>query len=97
MNKDQIQKIVTEVVQKDPKRVIKSVRLFGSYLHGQAHKDSDIDLLIEVRDTANLLDIGQIQYDLERRFGRSVDLVTDRSLSKYFKDQVLGEAVKIYG
>lgn len=97
MDKDQIQKVVVDVATQEPRRIIKSVSLFGSFLHGQTREDSDVDLLVELDDSADLFDIGQLHYELERRLNRPVDLVTKRSLSKYLRQQVLDEAQKIYG
>jgi len=71
----------------------KRVALFGSYLHGVARKNSDIDLLVEFRSNADLLDQAGLQMELEGLLRHKVDIVTPNALSKYFRSKVLKEAV----
>lgn len=71
--------------------------VFGSHIHGTAREDSDIDLLVEFSQSKSLLDVVGIQQELSEQLGRKVDLVTKRSLSKYFRDDVLREVQTIYG
>lgn len=75
---------------------IKSVSLFGSFLHGDQRANSDIDLLFEMRKTMSLFQIGGLQYRLQQRLGCKVDFVEHDSLNKYIKADVLSEAEPIY-
>ena len=61
---------------------IKKAWLFGSYARGEEQEDSDIDLLVvfDEKEHVSLLTHIRIQYDLEDRLGKSVDLVTDGTL-----------------
>ena len=96
MNQDLKQKII-EAVETDPHRdVIKSISIFGSYLHGDHKSDSDIDLLLELEKTVGLFTLADIQLNLEKKLGIKVDLIEKDSLDKYIKDEVLAEAKKIY-
>jgi hypothetical protein len=76
---------------------IKSLSLFGSMLHKDEHNDSDLDLLVEF-ETGHTpgFTFAQIQAELAQLFGRTVDLHTRYSLSKYFKETVVKEAASIY-
>ena len=67
-------------------------RVFGSVAHGADTDDSDLDLLVDPAADASLLDIAQIQVELERRLGVSVDVLTPRSLPEKFRSQVIREA-----
>lgn len=88
---------VKNAIEKDPnKDYIQTVYLFGSYLHGDAKEDSDIDLLFEPRKKMGYFKLVEIQLNLEKKLGRKVDLVTKNALSKYFRNKVLKEAEKIY-
>ncbi len=69
------------------------VRMFGSLARGTGRPDSDIDLLVDMEPGRDLLDLIAIKQDLEDRLGRRVDVLTERSLSPYIRDQVLKEAV----
>ena len=77
---------------------IRSLSIFGSMLHMDEHIDSDLDLLVEfeVGHTPGFV-FAQIQEDLTQLFGRTVDLHTRYSLSKYFRETVVREAESIYG
>ena len=97
MTKQEIQRRLKEVLRTSPVRSrVRRVALFGSQLHGGARRDSDIDLLIEFTAPVSLLDIVGMELDLKERFGRNVDLRTPKSLSKYFRNEVLAEAESLY-
>jgi hypothetical protein len=72
-----------------------NVRVFGSRVHGDARPDSDIDILVEMGPEASLLDVIAIKQDLEDQLGVTVDVLTEKAISKYFREQVLREAVPV--
>lgn len=71
------------------------VRVFGSRARGTAGPTSDLDLLVDLRPGANLLDIIAIKQDTEDMLGCSVDVVTEAALSPYLRDAVLTEAIPL--
>ena len=77
---------------------VRSFALFGSILRDDFGPESDIDVLVEFEPgkTPGLAFFG-MQDELSERFGRQVDLNTPGFLSRYFRDQVLAEAVPLYG
>jgi len=70
--------------------------VFGSYARGDSGADSDIDILITLEEPTSLLTLVGIEKDLEESLGRPVDLVTEKSLSPYIKDDVLEQVEIIY-
>ena len=56
------------------KNELRSVYLFGSYARGEATGESDVDLMLdgEITSMAHFL---SVQTDLEKAFGKKVDLV----------------------
>lgn len=97
MTKDEIQKRLQEIIRKSPVRGrIRKVSLFGSYLHGDAGKNSDVDLLLEYTTPISLLDMAGLEIDLSKGIGKKVDLQTPGFLSRYFRDNVLAEAEPLY-
>src|SRR3989344_6317019 len=70
--------------------------LFGSYARNQARGDSDVDLLVRFNSPKSLFEISDIERILAQALGKDVDLVTEKSLSPYIKEDVLRESVVIY-
>jgi predicted nucleotidyltransferase len=94
-----IKQAVEQAVKASPSRSkILRIRLFGSQLHGDAKPDSDVDLLIDVREpcSVGLFELVRIERELREALGRDVDLVTSRGLSRYMRDEVLAEAETVY-
>jgi len=73
----------------------RNVRVFGSRARGEGRPDSDIDILVTVRDHASLLELVAIKQDLEDLLGSTVHVVTEDAISPYIREQVLGEAVTL--
>ena len=74
---------------------IRNVRVFGSFARGEDRPSSDIDLLVDLDRGHSLLDLIAAKQDLEDLLGRSVDVVTARSLNSYVRDSVLNDAVPL--
>ena len=71
--------------------------LFGSVLREDFTDQSDVDVLVEfLPGKTPGLAIVRMADKLSDLFGRTVDLRTPRDLSRYFRDQVLEEAMLIY-
>lgn len=91
--KQKIRDCIRQMPQKDN---INKILLFGSYLHGNAKADSDVDLLIELQENVGLFEFVDMQERLSRYLHKQVDLGQPDALSKYIKDSVLQEAEVIY-
>lgn len=72
-----------------------NVRVFGSLARGTAGVGSDLDLLVSLDQGRSLLDLSALKLALEELVRRPVDLVTDRGLSPYLKQQILAEAIPL--
>ncbi len=70
----------------------RNVRVFGSVARGTDSPNSDIDLLVEMAAERGLIERVALKQDLEDLLGRSIDLVTDRTLSLYLRETILSEA-----
>ena len=70
-------------------------RIFGSVVHGDDTESSDLDILIDPRTDTTLMDVANIQLDLERLLGVSVDVLTPKALPLKFRSVVLAEAVPV--
>jgi len=99
MDKQKLKARLLEAVKKNPHRAdIKSVALFGSHVHGTAKEDSDVDVLIEFMPNATVgfFKLAQIQRSLRDFLGKKVDVLTPEAISKYFRNEVLQEAERVY-
>ena len=76
---------------------IRRLALFGSVIHGDFRPESDIDILVEFHPGVRVgLAFIRMQDELSALLGRTVDLHTPASLSKYFREAVLSEAETLY-
>lgn len=81
------------------------ITLFGSYAYGTPTKDSDIDLFISTKETANNLDaIALVKLrDLMKRYKIGFDILTasEEEILKrkdpFYKVDILEKGIIIYG
>jgi predicted nucleotidyltransferase len=72
-----------------------NVRVFGSVARGEAHQDSDLDLLVDTGpETTSWFPAGLV-LDLEEILGCKVEVVTEKGLNPYLKERVLQEALPL--
>jgi len=78
---------------------IRKLSLFGSALRDELSEDSDIDILIEFETgkAPGLMGFCHIQNLLSDLIGREVELHTPNDLSRYFREDVVKNAVIQYG
>jgi predicted nucleotidyltransferase len=60
---------------------VSRVYLFGSYSRNEADSNSDIDFYIENYKYKRFYHLGTLFTDLEERFGKKIDIVTDSGIS----------------
>ena len=72
--------------------------LFGSSLRGEDGPDSDVDLLVEFEKDAKggYFELCGMEIELAELIGRSVDLRTEHDLSRYFRQEVVQNALELY-
>lgn len=76
---------------------IRKLALFGSVLRADFRVNSDIDVLVEFDADAHVgWEFIDIQDELSKLFGRSVDLHTPNSLSRHFREDVIRTAETLY-
>lgn len=76
---------------------IRRLCLFGSILRDDFGPESDVDVLVQFEPGATPgYGFFTMQEELSILLGRKVDLHTPEFLSKYFREEVLGEAEVLY-
>ena len=73
----------------------RNVRIFGSVARGQAGKESDLDVLVDMEPGRSLLDLGALLMELQELVGSRVDVVTEQGLRPRIRERVLQEAVPL--
>ena len=76
---------------------IRKLALFGSVLRDDFGPDSDVDVLVEfVPGKTPGFGFIAVQDELSILLGREVHLNTPACLSRFYRDEVLGEAEDLY-
>jgi uncharacterized protein len=86
-----------EIKQFCQRHSIRKLSLFGSVLRDDFTIKSDVDVLVEFEPGKTpVLAIITIEDELSNMVNRQIDLRTSADLSRYFREQVLAEAMVIY-
>jgi predicted nucleotidyltransferase len=78
---------------------IRKLALFGSVLTNRFSDSSDVDFLVEFRphERVGFFKLADIESELSRLLGgRKVDLRTPLDLSRYFREEVVRDALVLY-
>ncbi|MFW6041308.1 MAG: nucleotidyltransferase family protein [Thermoplasmatota archaeon] len=94
MNKEEIYEDIAQYLKKEG---AEKVAIFGSYVHDNEGPDSDIDVLVKFSETKSLLELVRMERELSEQIGIKVDLLTEKSLSPYIRDNVHKEMREVYG
>ena len=70
--------------------------IFGSYARGTFTPKSDLDLLAKFSTKKSLLDLVKTEREISEAMGIKVDLLTEKSISPYLKEKIMGELKVIY-
>ena len=70
---------------------VRELGLFGSVVRNEHDEESDIDIMAEFDEDADLLDLMGLSIFLEERLQRKVDVVSKRALRSEIQDAVLSE------
>ncbi len=73
----------------------KEIQLFGSSVRREQDPGSDIDILVDFEDGADLFDLTGLAIFLENEFQQKVDVVPKRALREELQESILDEAVAI--
>ena len=82
-NKDKLQK----------KFNVNKIGLFGSYAKGQATKDSDIDIIVDMPPSFD--GYYNLKEYLESAFGKKVDLGLEKNIREFIKDKIENEIIYV--
>ena len=89
-----LNKIIPKIIRILKNNNVKKAGIFGSYAKGEQKKNSDIDILIEPPKGIGFGFVG-IQFELEDKLKKKVDLITYKYISPYLKENILKSEVRI--
>jgi len=94
-----IDQIITKLKKNKPilekKYSVKNLEVFGSYVHDEQKKNSDLDILVEFSKTVDLFKYIELENYLSEKLGIKVDLVMKDTLKPRIKDRILNEAIPV--
>jgi predicted nucleotidyltransferase len=70
---------------------VHEIGVFGSVVRGEQREESDIDILVDLDEGADLLDLIGLGQFLEERLHHKVDVVPKTALRKEIRERVLNE------
>ena len=75
---------------------VSCARVFGSVARGTATPESDLDLVVSLKQPIGLIKFFELNNRLEDALGRKVDLATPKSLNPRLSERIEPELVTIY-
>ena len=93
MTRLQIEQTLVTILKKHEAN---SIGIFGSRARGDAHPDSDLDVLVNFRKSKSLLTLISIELELTDALGIKVDLLTENAISPHLIDRIKAELKVIY-
>jgi len=96
MEKDEVIKILKSL-KKDLKEKynVKGIGIFGSLTRGEQKETSDIDILVEFGENADLFNLVGLAIFLEGKLNQKVDVVPKKVLREEIRESVLKEVVSL--
>ena len=88
---DILKKLRTIKSEVEQRYHVKRMGLFGSYSRGEQKEGSDIDILVDFNDGADLFDLSGLKIFLEEMFQARVDVIPSRTLREELKQAVLAD------
>ena len=93
---EDIQKKIAEEKDEIRRRYRAEIKgIFGSYARGEFHTDSDLDLLVDFDESADLFDFVGLHQFLEEKLDCKVDLVPQRALREELRASVSRETISL--
>ncbi len=84
-----------EILRLAERRGAHDVRVFGSVARGEAHENSDLDLLVAWEPGRSLMDHAGLVEDLQELLRMKVHVGTEKSLHWHVRDWILREATPL--
>lgn len=74
---------------------VQKAGIFGSYARREQKKESDVDILVRLKEGDGYFELVGLEQELVRVLGKEVDLVTYNALHPLLRNRILKEEVRI--
>lgn len=99
MTVESIHKFVAQLKELRPTIVerykVREIGLFGSFVRGEQRSSSDVDVLVEFEEDADLFDLIGLTLYLEDALQREVDVVSKSALREELREAVIHEVITV--
>ncbi|NWF77695.1 MAG: nucleotidyltransferase family protein [Chloroflexi bacterium] len=95
ISQKQIDEIRDKVIPILKRYGVRKAAIFGSVVRGEATAESDIDILVDVRNDMSLLDFVGLKIEIAEALDKNVDLVEYNTIKPLIKERILSEQVVI--
>ena len=72
------------------------IGIFGSVVRGEDTKNSDIDILYQLKNAVGLLNLVRMKESLEEKLNKKVDLVSEKHIHPELKPYIMNDLIIIY-
>lgn len=96
MKRSQVLELVRSHQTQLQKLGVISLDLFGSVARDQAHAQSDVDILVELKESSGFFEFFRIKHYLEDILKCSIDLGTADALKEHLREPILEEAIRVF-
>ena len=90
------EKINKELEYLRKKYKVKEIGIFGSHVRGDVSTESDLDILVTVDLSIDLLTFIELEQYLSEKLGIKVDLVMKDALKPHIGKQILKEVIYVW-
>lgn len=94
-NSSEIESIKKKILPTLKEYKVTKAGIFGSYARGEQKKKSDVDILVEIDNGADLIDLIRLRAKLQKIMKRKVDLVEYAGIRKEIRENILNDEIQI--
>ena len=84
-----------EIQRISQKHGITRLRVFGSVARDEPTDQSDLDLLVDMAPSRDLVDLVSFAHEMQTTLHARVDVVSENGLSPVLRDKILAEAISL--
>ena len=90
------QMLTKQIVPILKRKGVLKASIYGSFARGDSKKNSDIDILVKLKNNKTLFDLVELKMTLEKKLNKKVDVLTYKSIHPSLKKIILQEQKIIY-